>query len=94
MNASVKLSDLEALAPEERDRRLDELVRSTTRGPNGEVAALDAQIEALERRHGFDSATLRRRLAAGEQSETPEVCDWLMLLDLRERIASVASRSH
>jgi hypothetical protein len=89
---TVRLSDLAKLGAKEQETRLRNLVGATRRAPNGELGDLDARIRAHESRAGYDSETLRRRLLSGDEAETPEVCDWLMLLDLRERIASVVSR--
>lgn len=94
MNAeTVRMSELAELGPSEKESRLRALVDASRRPPNGELRDLDAKIRQHEEAAGFDSTTLRQRLASGEQSETAIVCDWLMLLDLRERIASVASRT-
>ncbi len=46
---------------------------------------LHGRIAEYERRFGFTSASLRERLATGEQEETWDVCLWLILLEQRDR---------
>lgn len=45
------------------------------------LARLHGRLAEYERRFGFTSATLRNKLATGEQEETWDVCRWLILLD-------------
>jgi len=90
---TVRFSELARLEPEEKSRRLGELVQATRLPVNGELATVDAALRGYEQRHGFDSETMRRRLTSGELSESTDVCEWLMLLNLRNRLASLASRS-
>jgi hypothetical protein len=89
---AIRLSELSKLGATEKDSKLRKLMGATRRPPNGELAALDGRIREYEARAGYDSGTLKRRLASGEIAETADVCDWLMLLDLRERVGSVISR--
>lgn len=88
----LRLSELRDLPDVERSAKLRSLVEATRRPPNGEVARLDARIREREQEHGFSSAELRCRLAQGTVRETPAVCEWLMLLDLREHIAPPSPR--
>jgi hypothetical protein len=68
-------------------------VRSIVPEPASEtIAKLDAQIRAFEARYEMTSEIMRQRLASGAQEETLDVCDWLMALDLRTRLASSSGR--
>jgi hypothetical protein len=91
-SAAVRLSELERLQPGEKEAKLRALVVATGQPPNGELRELDSRIHEYEQRAGLNSAALRDKLASGEVAETAEVCDWLMLLEIRERIAAVVSR--
>lgn len=93
MNKKVKLSDLRGLAEAERARTLSELVSATRQPPNGEIVALNARLVAYEQEHGIKSEDLAEKLHAGLLRETPDVCEWLMLLSLRNRIGSPEARS-
>ena len=92
MKSTISFSALKVMSPARREERLSALIQSTQRLPNGEIEQLDVQVSVLEQRNGMDSATMRRRLAAGEIDETPEIASWLMVLLLRERLAERATR--
>lgn len=82
-----------AMAPEVRAQRIAELVDATRGKPNGEISAINEQIRNFERRYETSSASLRSELTAGKRHETAEICQWLMLLKLRDRLAAVETRS-
>ncbi len=88
-----KISDLTSRPVPELRGVLRELVRGMRTVPNGELPELDAKIRKFESRSGFNSQTLLARVKSGEQRETWEVCEWLLLLDLRESIAALRSSS-
>jgi len=46
--------------------------------------SLERRIRAFEMRYEMTSDELRRRLASGDQAETAEICEWLLLLAARE----------
>lgn len=46
---------------------------------------LDRQILAYEKRHNMTSEELRHRVSTGIESETWEICLWLLLLNRRDR---------
>lgn len=46
--------------------------------------SLDARIRAFERRYEMTSAVLLQRLRSGDQRETADICDWLLLLAARD----------
>lgn len=55
---------------------------------NGEVRELDARIAEYQQRFGMSSDEMRGKLASGDLVETVDICRWLMLLKLRDRVAS------
>jgi len=92
VTTSVHLADLRRLSDEERSEKLKAVARATRNPPNREVRQINLEIRTHEDRFGFSSDELRRRLAAGEQRETDDVCRWLMLLALRERVEKALPR--
>lgn len=93
MRQTVRMAELVAMEPEVRERRMAELVRVMRSEPNGEIADVDAQIRDFERRYELRSELMKAELAAGTRRETGEICRWLMLLKLRDRLASLAARA-
>lgn len=93
MIRAVKIAELGTMEPDKRTRVLTSLVRATREAPNGEVRQLEERIERFEREFDMSSHAMRHSLAQGEIRETTEVCEWLMLLDLRDRIASLSACS-
>ena len=90
---TLSLANLKTMSAAQRSRRLADLVGAARAQPNGELPAVTARIQEFEQRAGFDSAEMQRRLASGDLAESDDVCVWLMLLDLREHLASLAPRS-
>ena len=93
MKREMRVADLAKMTRPQQDAKLRELVATARQPPNGELAEVKAEVENFERAHGFDSATMQRKLRAGELAETLDVCQWLMAIHRRERIAQRASRS-
>jgi hypothetical protein len=92
MKPSVKISDLKVMSQPQQERRMADLVKSTGRIPNGEIRDLDDQIAKYEKKFGFDTRTLREKLATGEINETLAICDWLMLVNIRDRLVARVPR--
>lgn len=88
---SVLLSDLEGLSVDERTRALAELARSGQSFPNGEMQELDRRISEFELRYEMSSATMRKRYANRQLRETADICHWLMLLSMKDRLVRSAS---
>ena len=88
----IAFSELSSLPAEQRARRVAALARASEEPPNGELREVENRIAALEAAHLLTSDDLRRELAQGRRRETLEICRWLMLLDLRDHLASVAAR--
>lgn len=94
MKRTVSIKDLKMMAPEDRERLMKELVLATQNAPNGELRQLEDEVEAFEKKFGFDSETMQAQLASGTLRETWEICQWLMTLRLRDDLAALASRPH
>lgn len=84
----VAASELRKLSKGEREAKLQELARAAQEPPNGQLRDLNAQIRQFEQRYDKDSATMRNELASGALQETADICQWLHLLNLRDRIQS------
>jgi len=93
MMKSIRMAELAALEPEARAERLREFVAATRQPPNGELAEAEAEIRTFEQRAGVDSDTMRREVSEGRRPETWDVCEWLLLLEERDRLASLAARA-
>ena len=88
MKCSVTISELKMMSLTRREAYLAELMTATKTAPNGEIADLNERIRAFEEKHGMDSHKLREKLDKGEIRETVDVCKWLMLLTIRDRLVS------
>jgi hypothetical protein len=86
MKHSVSIAELKTMSAREQERRVSELIRAARSAPNGEIEELDREIRAYEQRYGLDSASLEREVAGGHRQETEDICRWLMLLRIRERL--------
>ena len=93
MRYTVKDADLRAMSESERDAAWDKLIKATQQPPNGEMRELDEQIRAYESQYGMDSATMRHRVRTRALEESWEICQWLMRLNERDLLVSLASRS-
>lgn len=93
MKRSVTLGELRSMSFEQRTRRLSALVADTRSPPNGEMRALDDKISAFEKQHGMNSADMRDGVRVGKVRETAEICTWLMILEMRDRLASLTTRT-
>lgn len=88
MANSVRLADLDAMTPKERDDVLARIVAEATGPANGHFAMAEARVRAFEQRYEMTSTKLLERLRTGEQRETAEIAQWLFwlsVLDLRAR---------
>lgn len=86
MSLIVKMSKLRGMMGDEREATMSSIVAASRQAPNGEISRLSAQIQAFEEQHSMTSDELRSALRKREVRETAEICRWLMLLDLRERL--------
>lgn len=84
---AVTLAELKTMSPSQRKQRLAELAAATRRPASAdEIEELETVIARIERWHGFSTAELRVRLAAGTLKETAAICEWLMLAGLLDRL--------
>jgi hypothetical protein len=88
---TVLLSEFERLSTDERARVLSELVRSSQSLPNGEIDELDRRISEFEIRYEMSSATMQQQYRNRSLRETADICHWLMLLNMKDRIVRAAS---
>jgi predicted neutral ceramidase superfamily lipid hydrolase len=85
-NNSLYLSELVGLSEEERSRRLAELARAAFEPANGELDEVRAKVSEFEARYEMTSDRMLEKLRQGELAETSDVCDWLVLLKMREQL--------
>jgi hypothetical protein len=52
---------------------------------------LNRQIAVFEKRYEQSSASMRERFKQGAIHETAEICEWLMLLELRDSLGRSSS---
>jgi len=90
-SVSLSLAELRKLPDENAAKQAREFAAGRHQ-LNGEAADLEAKIRALEQIYETPSSELRNRLADGSMKETLEVCQWLMLLKIRDRLDSSAKR--
>lgn len=87
---TLRLADLRGLSADERDRKFAELTAGGHRTLNGEVEDLSGHLAEFEARYEMSSATMRRKYLDGTLPETADICSWLMLLDVRDRLVQQA----
>lgn len=88
MTSRVTMQELRGLDAGQRASRLSRLARDARGTPNGGLEDVEARIRAFERRYEVDSETMREQVASGARVETWDVCQWLLLLDVRDRLAA------
>lgn len=90
MRKSIKLSDFAKLSQEEKDKAIQELLKAVMEPPTPEeLAELDAKILTYETKYGIPTDKIHESIDNGTLKETNEVCSWIMLANLRERIKGV-----
>jgi hypothetical protein len=87
---TLRSSDLRNLSEQQVGQRAEEFMAGRPQTLNGVVEQLDQRIAAFEKQYEMSSATMRKRLASGEQKETQDICLWSMLLSLREKLEPAA----
>jgi hypothetical protein len=86
METRVKLSSLAGLSDEELRGVVARLHQAADRRPNGELERVCARIRAYEQKYDVTSETMRHEVGDGLRRETSDVCQWLLLLDLRAHL--------
>jgi hypothetical protein len=86
---TIRLNDLAAMTPEEKEAALDALAAGMLAPDDGVTESIrNAQIRRFEERYERSSAEMVRALASGEMRETAEISEWLYLLQTqRKRVA-------
>jgi len=87
MASGVRLADLQAMTPIEREQAVSRLAAEALGAPNGRAVAVAARIRGFEKQYEVSSDTLLSELRAGSRKETAEVAEWLFLLQLQRREA-------
>ena len=85
---TLRLADLSTMSESARNDALSGLVRRATAAPNGQLAALDAEIRVFEVRHGMISSEMQAAFKVGTVQDTAEIAQWLFLLQLRECVSA------
>lgn len=84
MPQRVRLSELANMSPAEFREATAALLRASHHTRAHGSPSLERRIRAFEVRYEMSSEELYRRLAKGEQRETADICEWLLLLAARE----------
>lgn len=80
------MSDLRRLSSEDCEAQVRNFVASRSEPLNGEVIEINNRIALFESRYEMPSDTMRQQLHDNQIRETEEICTWLMLLHVRERL--------
>ena len=84
------MAEFAKMTQAEKDKAIAELIKAAMEPPTAEeLAELDAKIAVYEQRFGIASDKIHESIDNGTLKETSEVCSWIMLVELRERIKSV-----
>jgi hypothetical protein len=90
---ALRLGDLQAMTPGERDSVLSQIAADAVAPTNGQLAVVNSRIRAFETRYEMSSTELLARLAKSEIRETADIASWLFLLQMREHSGRKATRS-
>lgn len=82
MADSIRVADLDAMNPAEREAALGRLVDQAMTPGNGQLAVATARVRSYEQQYEMTSAELVERLAKGLQKETAEIAKWLFWLSV------------
>jgi len=93
MKHSVTLKEIREAPASKQHELLGALVRATKARPNGELTDVEARIHAFESRYEMSSEAMLAKLDDGTLGETLDICNWVMFIKLRGRLAERASRS-
>jgi hypothetical protein len=83
---SIKLSEYHTLSTEDRTARVQDLLNASKQPLHEELTQLDEEVAVFERRYEMSSNSMQRRLASHQINHTGDICRWLILLDLRQRV--------
>lgn len=82
----LRLSELHGLSPEERDEKIEEFIRAGKITNEQALDDLNQKLDRLEENYEITSNEMKNQLRQGFLQETQEICYWLMLLKLREKL--------
>ena len=94
MKNPVRLSTLRSLSEHERDAVINDLMQAALAAPNGEIEEVSQQITVFEERLGVRAATLHSDLDQGLCQETWDICQLLMLINLRDQLLQARAPSY
>lgn len=84
---SLRLSELHGLSPEERERKIEEFVEAGKQITNEQALEdLTQKLERFEELYEITSSEMKNQLQQGLLQETHEICCWLMLLKVRDKL--------
>ena len=83
---TILQSDLCGLPDADLERIAAEFAADRQGPLDGELADLDSRIAAFETRYEMSSATMRQLFADCQIRETADICAWITLLNLRDRL--------
>jgi hypothetical protein len=83
MTHPIRMADLQALSPQERQKALELLAADAVGPTNGHALAALGRIREYERRYEMTSAVLLERLSRGEIRETAEIAEWLFWVNVQ-----------
>ncbi len=84
--SKIILSEFFRLSDAEKQRRIGELEDAVRRPMNSDLERIDAEIAVLELRYQMSSDTMLRRLRENEIDDTPDICRWHTLVEIRDRV--------
>ena len=83
----LRLSELHGLSPAERDEKIEEFIKAGKQITNEQaLEELTQKLDRLEEIYEITSNEMKSQLRQGFLQETQEICYWLMLLKLREKL--------
>lgn len=81
------LSDFDKMTPAEKERTIKRCEERMHAPPSKEVILKTEQkIRDFERRHDMSSSRMLEQLNTGKIRESNEICDWLLAINLRDRL--------
>ncbi len=82
----IILSEFYRLSDTEKQRRIEELEDAVRQPMDGDLERIHAEIAVLELRYQMSSDTMLRRLRDNEIDDTPDICRWHTLVEIRDRV--------
>jgi hypothetical protein len=84
--SKIILSEFVRLSDAEKQRRIQELEDAVRQPINRDLEHIDAEIAVLELRYQMSSDTMLRRLRDNKIDDTPDICRWHTLVEIRDRV--------